>query len=103
MKIANRSAKHEILVTLLLLGVLGVSGCSTSDPLTEDVYTTGNIYAYNGTDWQEMTGGGGNLTWGAISGTLSDQADLQGALDDKEPIIASSNTSGFFRGDKTWA
>ncbi len=103
MKIANRSAKHEILVTLLLLVVLALSGCSTSDPLTEDVYTTGNIYAYNGTDWQEMTGGGGNLTWGAISGTLSDQADLQGALDDKEPIIASSNTSVFFRGDKTWA
>jgi hypothetical protein len=28
-------------------------------------------------------GGGGSVAWGAISGTLSDQADLQGALDAK--------------------
>jgi hypothetical protein len=38
------------------------------------------------------TGGGGGGTWGSITGTLSDQTDLQGALDAK---YDASNPSGF--------
>lgn len=40
--------------------------------------------------------------WGGITGTLSDQTDLQAALDDKENIITAGSTSQYWRGDKTW-
>lgn len=41
-------------------------------------------------------------TWGGIAGTLSDQTDLQSALDAKEPTITSGSTSQYYRGDKTF-
>jgi hypothetical protein len=47
---------------------------------------TGDTYAYDGTDWQQVNNGGASAdsaVWGAITGTLSDQADLQTALDAK--------------------
>lgn len=40
--------------------------------------------------------------WGTITGTLSDQVDLQNALNAKEPTIASGTTAQYWRGDKTW-
>jgi hypothetical protein len=48
--------------------------------------------------------GGGSSTWGAITGTLSSQTDLQAALDAKQPIdsdltaIAALTTTSFGRG-----
>lgn len=39
------------------------------------------------------TGGGGGGTWGSITGTLSDQTDLQNALDDKIPFDTTGNLS----------
>jgi len=36
------------------------------------------------------TGGGGGGTWGTITGTLSDQVDLQAALDDKVPYTGAT-------------
>lgn len=45
--------------------------------------------------------GGGSVAWGAITGTLSNQTDLQTALDAKQPLdatltaLASYNTNGF--------
>ncbi len=41
-------------------------------------------------------------TWGSITGTLSNQTDLQSALDAKEPLIADGTTSDYWRGDKSW-
>lgn len=41
------------------------------------------------------------LTWWTIIGTLSDQADLQLALDNKEAIIAAWTTTQYWRWDKT--
>jgi hypothetical protein len=67
------------------------------------------IYQYNGTIWEAVGGGGG--TWGSITGTLSDQTDLQTALDAKVDKVAGSrlitsaestllgNTSGTNSGD----
>lgn len=40
--------------------------------------------------------------WGTIVGTLSDQTDLQGELDNKEPTIAPGLSSQYYRGDKTF-
>lgn len=40
--------------------------------------------------------------WGSITGTLSNQTDLQSALDTKEPLIADGTTSDYWRGDKSW-
>lgn len=39
---------------------------------------------FDGTEWiADPAGGGGGAAWGAITGTLSDQTDLQAALDAK--------------------
>lgn len=42
-------------------------------------------------------GGGGGNNWGSITGTLSDQTDLQTALDDKQPIstVLTNTTASF--------
>lgn len=44
----------------------------------------------------------GAATWGAITGTLSAQTDLNTALSGKEPSITAGTTSQFWRGDKSW-
>lgn len=47
-------------------------------------------------------GGGGGGVWGAITGTLSDQTDLQDELDAKEPDITATTSADYYRGDKTF-
>jgi hypothetical protein len=46
--------------------------------------------------------GGSGASWGTISGTLSNQTDLQTALNAKEATITSGTTAQVWRGDKTW-
>lgn len=48
-------------------------------------------------------GGGGGGTWGSIVGTLSDQTDLQSALDAKQDDITTGTTAQYFRGDLSLA
>ena len=45
---------------------------------------------------------GGAVAWGDISGTLSNQSDLNTALAAKEPTIQAGIASQYYRGDKTW-
>ena len=45
----------------------------------------GNTYGRKNGAWTTITAGGGE--WGTITGTLSDQTDLQDELDAKEPTI----------------
>jgi len=45
----------------------------------------GNTYGRKNGAWTTITAGGG--TWGSITGTLSDQTDLQDELNAKEPTI----------------
>jgi hypothetical protein len=90
-----------------------------TDALTADSCLTGGgtkrvFCTDNGTAWvpfDSPAGSGGS--WGSITGTLSNQTDLQSALDGKspsphnhagtyEPAFASGLASEFFRGDKTW-
>jgi hypothetical protein len=47
-------------------------------------------------------GGGPSTAWGEITGTLSDQTDLQNALNAKEPTITAGTTAQYYRGDKTF-
>jgi hypothetical protein len=50
---------------------------------------------WNGTslvDWDPAAAGGGGGTWGSITGTLSDQTDLQNALNLKAPLASPTFT-----------
>jgi len=40
--------------------------------------------------------------WGEITGTLSNQTDLQSALDNKEDVVDEGTTAQYYRGDKTF-
>ena len=56
-----------------------------------DAPSDGKQYARKNGQWAEVEGGGGgSAEWGAITGTLSDQTDLQTALDNKAPVILNS-------------
>jgi len=63
-----------------------------------------NIKSINGTS---LLGSGdltigGSVSWGGITGTLSNQTDLQSALDGKEATITAGTTSQYYRGDKSF-
>jgi len=45
------------------------------------------------TEWANESGGGGGGTWGSITGTLSNQTDLQTALDEKAKKAINVNIS----------
>lgn len=58
----------------------------------------GKVIAYNSTsgklEYETPTGGSGGGAWGSITGTLSDQTDLQSALDDKADDDAVVHDTG---------
>lgn len=61
----------------------------------------GNTYGRKNGAWTTITAGGG--TWGSITGTLSDQTDLQSALDAKQddltfPLTAANGGTGIANG-----
>jgi hypothetical protein len=90
------TAKADIGVTLRYLG------------LTVGIETGGVVEEYwweSGTADADLIakGGGGGGTWGSITGTLSDQTDLQSALDAKEDTITATTSADYYRGDKIFA
>lgn len=50
-----------------------------------------------------IAGAGGSSVWGGITGSISNQTDLQTALNGKEGSIAAGDTTQYYRGDKSWA
>jgi hypothetical protein len=74
------------------LTISTLSNAATST-LAAAVPTAGQALTYDGTDliWATVSG---SAAWGAITGTLSTQTDLQGELDLKAPLSAPSFTSG---------
>lgn len=90
-------------------GTTGVSslriahGSAPTAPVDGDTWTTtAGIYVQiNGTTVGPLGTSGGGV-WGAITGTLSSQSDLQTALNAKEGTIAAGTTSQYWRGDKSW-
>lgn len=61
------------------------------DETNDKVYQALNV-TVGAAVWVEITGGGGGGAWGSITGTLSDQTDLQNALDDKEDAVNKVTT-----------
>ena len=55
-----------------------------------DAPSDDKTYGRKNGEWAEVTGGGGSSEWGQITGTLSDQTDLQDALDNKADVIVAS-------------
>ena len=49
---------------------------------------------YTGSAWTALTTGGGSGSWGSITGTLSNQTDLQTALNNKAASNASTTVNG---------
>lgn len=60
------------------------------------------VYTATGKQKVETASGGGSVAWGDITGTLSDQTDLQSALDAKEDTITATTSADYYRGDKTF-
>ena len=58
-------------------------------------------YARKNREWAEVVTGGG--TWGSITGTLSNQTDLQNALNAKQDTITTGTTAQYSRGDLSLA
>lgn len=63
---------------------------------------TEKLYRWTGSAYVEVSSGSVGTTWGAITGTLSNQTDLETALNTKEPTITAGTTSQYYRGDKTF-
>lgn len=55
-------------------------------------YDTANgvMKYYDGTNWQTLTTGSGTISWGAITGTLANQTDLQTALNGKQDALSTA-------------
>jgi hypothetical protein len=65
-----------------------------------DAPSDGSQYARKDATWEVVSGGGG-VAWGAITGTLSTQTDLQGELDLKAPLNSPVFTTGIECGGVT--
>ena len=78
----------------LVIGTNVEAWSSVLDSFEGVTPATGYLY-WNGSGFQYQTpsGGGGSSTWGAITGTLSNQSDLQTALSGKQ--AASSNLTTY--------
>lgn len=88
----NNSGFLPAILVGLLIGCLLL----TSDTMAGTITGSGNLTT--GSLPANTT-----LPWGSLTGTLSNQADLQDDLDAKEPTIATGNSTYVWYGDKSWA
>ena len=65
------------------------NGLSSLDDISLSTLTNGQVLQYNATTqkWENSAASSG--TWGSITGTLSDQTDLQTALNGKQATLVS--------------
>lgn len=73
-----------------LAGKAASSHTHTLDALLQSGASTGQVPKWNGTNWVPANESGGGSTWGFIAGTLSNQTDLQAALDTKQNVISGT-------------
>ena len=77
-KVSSMPESPDLNMTVLYVGA------------TTSSYTQGGIYQWDGTQWNLLSGGGGGApVWGNITGTLSNQTDLQNALNNIDYIIGT--------------
>ena len=79
------------------LTISSLSNGATST-LNATVPTSGQVLSYDGTELIWAAGGGG-VAWGAITGTLSSQTDLQTALNakqNKSSLVTVSTSSDYY-------
>lgn len=69
----SRFVRLSLLPLLVIVSVL--AGCSSSDPLTDDLYTTGRIYIWNGSAYQVVSTVSGNVT---ATGNLGNNTVIRG-------------------------
>lgn len=84
--------------TYATLASFPASGSLKTIYIAEDSNKT---YRWTGSVYVEISATA-TSTWGSIAGTLSNQTDLQTALNAKEPTITAGTTSQYYRGDKTF-
>lgn len=88
-------------------GISGVPTVTTNTFSKSDYENTNVLHGQQGTGTSGGAGGaGGTVEWGNITGTLSNQADLQAALDAKlsaetDPIFSASPAFGISASDIT--
>lgn len=70
----------------------GSSTTFVNGKIAKNINFTGATVTYNGDNANVTVIGGGGGTWGSITGTLSDQTDLQSALDAKLAITTAATT-----------
>ncbi len=71
-----------------------VSDGASSNDCTSGHGSTRVLCYYAGSAWTALTSGGGGAAWGSITGTLSNQTDLQTALNGKAASNASTTVNG---------
>jgi len=71
---------------------LGLGTISTINDAPSD----GSTYGRQNGAWVVAGGGGGSASWGGITGTLSDQTDLQSALDGKADLSGDTFSGDIF-------
>jgi hypothetical protein len=76
---------------------------STLDDVSLNNIANGQILKYNATTqkWENSAAGGGG-TWGSITGTLSDQTDLQDALDAKQDQLTAGDNITIEQEEAAW-
>lgn len=112
-QVQGRIAKQTAYTTLAT--ITGPSAGTTVDiSLVDEIYFNCSTYSASGGTprlvgagffKQAASGGGGGGTWGSITGTLSDQTDLQSALDGKQDDLTGSfnSVAGFDGSGLPWS
>lgn len=76
---------NELTANSKKISELPAAGALTGSELVEGVQSGANV-KMTAQDIADLGGGGGGGTWGSITGTLSDQTDLNTALGNRQPI-----------------
>jgi hypothetical protein len=84
----------------VLAGLLSQRPAAYTSASQHYIDETGKIYYSDGLNWSQV--GATSAVWGNITGTLSNQTDLQTALNAKENTVAAGTSSQYYRGDKTF-
>jgi hypothetical protein len=89
----NANTGGSVTLNINSLGAINIKNNNGANLLAGDI-AAGGAYAlrFNGTEFRTMGAVSNNVVWGIISGTISNQTDLQTALDAKANEALTFNT-----------